>query len=223
MKTKALSLFLCLLSVSILWNCEGNSSGDTPAILAALLSKKCISVPKKISVIDFNTSNVVIEYDCSVSGKEYLCESANDTQSRVYSSIEGAQLGLINAPGGGAIFCFLPSQRGLGKSRGYQTSNPSNIFYDCSYEYDAAHRLLKVTDQENSAERIYSDYNSQGFPLDLGGDFADYSFGPNSKLPIGIQALSTNIGYNNKGWAVSLEEGPDSYVFDNQGSLQICD
>ncbi|MGJ4790297.1 hypothetical protein [Leptospira koniambonensis] len=222
MKKQILILLLSVLLLPIL-NCEGDSSGDTSAILAALLSKKCISVPKKISVIDFNTSNVVIEYDCSVSGKEYLCESADDTQSRVYSSIEGAQLGLINPPGGPGGFCFFPSQRGLGRNRGYQTSSPSNILYDCSYMYDSAHRLLKITDQENFSERVYGDYNLQGFPLDVDGSFADYSFGPNSKLPIGIQALSNDISYNNKGWAISFEDGSGSYLFDNQGSLQICE
>lgn len=217
---KQIYLPLLFIAATFFWNCDGGSD-DQNAVLALLLNKKCINVPKKVIVIDANTSNTIIEYECSVSGKEYLCESASDTQSRVYSSIEGAQLGVVNPPGGGG-FCFFPSQRGLGRSLGYQTFSPTSIMYNCEYTYDSAHRLTAVFDQENSISKTYGDYNFQGFPLDASGDSASYSFS-GSELPTEIQFASSEISYDSKGWAISLVNGPDFYFFENQGSLQVCD
>ncbi|PJZ77342.1 hypothetical protein [Leptospira neocaledonica] len=217
MKIYALGLLLPLI---IFTNCDG-SSDDQNAVLALLLNKKCISLPKDITVLD-SGGNPIVDFDCSVSGKAYICSGDNVIQTRTYSSIEGALLGVVNPPAGNQGFGFFPSQRGLFRNKSVSASDQTNILYDFTYTYDFSHRLVSAFNATNSNDRVYGDYDSNGFPLDVDGVSATYSYGPEGKRPGNITVGGTSILFDSKGWAIGLEDG-DSYGFVNTGSLQICD
>lgn len=217
MKIYTLSLLLPLI---IFTNCDG-SSDDQSAVLALLLDKKCMNLPKNTTVLD-SGGNPIVDFSCSVSGKDYICDGDNIIQTRTYSSIEGALLGVVNPPGGNQGFGFFSSQRGLLRNKAVSDSDPTNIFYDFTYTYDSSHRLVSAFNATNSNDRIYGDYDSNGFPLDVDGVPATYSYGPGNKRPGNITVGGTSISFGSNGWAMGLEDG-DTFYFENTGSLQICD
>ncbi|TGK35837.1 hypothetical protein [Leptospira andrefontaineae] len=218
MKIYALGLLLPLI---IFANCDG-SSDDQNAVLALLLNKKCMNFPKNTTVFD-SGGDPLVEFSCSVSGKTYICSDGPSIQYRTYSSIEGALLGVVNPPGGGGQgFGFFPSQRGLLRNKTVSASNPTNISYNFIYTYDFAHRLVSAFNAIDSNDRVYGDYDLNGFPLDVDGISANYSYDPGNKRPSSISIGGTNMFFDTNGWAIGLEDG-DIYSFQNSGSLQVCD
>lgn len=211
-----------LFPLIIFTNCDGDSEEDSNTILALLLSKKCINLPKDIVVIDTNLGDGVATFNCSVSGKQYICSDGNIIQTRTYSSIEGALLGVVNPPGGNQGFGFFPSQRGLLRNKTTSAFDPTNISYNFTYTYDSSHRLVYAFNATDSNDRIYGDYDPNGFPLDVDGVSATYSYEPGSKRPNNITVDGTSFFFDPKGWAIGLADG-NSYDFENTGSLQICD
>ncbi|TGL60417.1 hypothetical protein [Leptospira sarikeiensis] len=218
MKNKILSLIL-LLSISFVFNCDGGSS-DQSAVLALLMNKKCMNLPKDVTVLD-SGGNPIVGFSCSVSGKSYICDGDGIIQTRTYLSIEGALLGVVNPPGGNQGFGFFPSQRGLLRNKSVSASN-GGVFYDFTYTYDSSHRLRTAYNATDSSNRMYLDYDLNGFPLDVDGVSGTYSYEPGSKRPSNITVNGLSLFFDSKGWAIGLEDG-DSYNFENTGSLQICD
>ncbi|GBF37261.1 hypothetical protein LPTSP1_02410 [Leptospira johnsonii] len=96
--------------------------------------------------------------------------------------------------------------------------------YNFTYTYDPSHRLVSATDEINSTSRSYGDYDLNGFPLDVDGSSANYSYDSGRKRPKSISVSGgPGILFDSKGWAIEFAEGLDSIAFENSGSLQICD
>ncbi|TGL60418.1 hypothetical protein [Leptospira sarikeiensis] len=162
-------------------------------------------------------------FTCSVSGLTYDCVQEGETfDSRTFTSIEAAKLGLIDTP----FFYLIPvSQRGLESAKVTDLSEAGmGLFQHYTYTYDSESRLVSRKDELSSGTSNFSDYNSQGFPRN-GGDFS-YTFAPGrtrpSKITVPLSVSSAVIEYNENGWATRLYNGTDYFYITNTGTLSIC-
>ncbi|TGK02550.1 hypothetical protein EHQ53_13870 [Leptospira langatensis] len=223
MKINALPLFLAL---SILINCQGGGDSNS-SVLAILAARKCISVPRIIIYHDEISGYDTDEFHCSVSGTKYNCLNIDDDRvwSRTYESVSAVSLGVIDPPSVAFGFGVQVAQRGLLELKSHPSANPSIVNDDYTFTYDSFHQLLSSTDVVGGGTITFSNYDINGFPLDIsGGGSIAYQYNYSPTLPSAIFSDSVMF-YDANGWINEVSDGGSTDVSFHYpgGTLQLCE
>lgn len=213
-----LSPLLITFFVFFTFDCDSSGRDVFPLFpsVADTKNEKCLSLPENIRLHNSSTDRL---FSCSVSGLTYDCVQTGEIfDSRTFTSIEAAKLGLIETP----FFHIIPvSQRGLESAKVTDISaGGMGLFEHYTYSYDSESRLVSRTDELNSGTYNFNDYNTQGFPRN-GGEFT-YTFAPGQTRPNKIEANSYIIDYDENGWTTRIYNGSDYFYVTNTGTLSIC-
>lgn len=223
------TVFLSLPLIFLCSACDGNSGGTSPALLAVLsnppmISNHCKSLPKDISVYDYNTLGLNKIIHCSTSGLDYRCqaEGSDFVNVRTYISVARADLGVVDPPDGSNF--MLVGERGLGRFKVYDSFDESFVDRHYTFEYDSSLRLVSTTNQVNSTTALYSGYDGNGFPgtRDPASSF-DFLYAFDTSIPSQISVADYEISYDSKGWATSWSDASGGESYEISGTVEICE
>ena len=185
----------------------------TTLVLATSTTTSCTSFPATITDNGFS-----VTWTCSVNGLVLTCASGATSVAYTFPSVDAAQKSNVYSP---SLISRQPAT--IRVSKAVLSTLPTTL----TYTLDSSNRLTNISVDNPASNLTFSNYDSNGFPMSVGGDATatvTYTYSAGSTLPDSVVlsgGLTDTFNFSG-GVMTSYNIGGGAKTVTTSGSVLMC-